>query len=106
MVIPTVLAEYDCVSAIYNVESDTWRFVPSILFEHSMGTSLVTLGTRVFAIGGTYIEIGNGINEEFDYKTEMWYENTLPMYIYLRTYMYIGTYMSNKVLYKKYICYM
>lgn len=54
-------------AALFNVESGTWTTLGSTTHPRN-GTSLVTLGKRVFAIDG---HAGN-IVEEFNYNTNSW----------------------------------
>ena len=54
-------------AAVFNVRSNTWKQLPHTSIERG-GTSLVPLGSRVFAIDGH----GGNVVEEFDYKTQTW----------------------------------
>ena len=54
-------------AAIFNVRSNAWRQLSDTSIERG-GTSLVTLGSRVFAIDGH----GGNVVEEFNYETQTW----------------------------------
>ena len=53
--------------ALYNVETNRWTVLEQGVY-HGRGASLITLGQRVFFIGGEDAEI----IEEFDYNTNTW----------------------------------
>ena len=55
--------------ALYNVETNRWTLLDNGLY-HRRGASLITLGQRVFIIGGEYADIVQV--EEFDYNTNTW----------------------------------
>ena len=53
--------------ALYNVETNRWTSLESGLY-HRRGGSLITLGERVFMVGGEY----DDIVEEFDCNSNTW----------------------------------
>ncbi len=54
-------------AALYNIRSNTWKKLSDTTTRRD-GTSLVILGTRIFAIDGH----GGNIVEEFNYNTSSW----------------------------------
>ena len=59
-------APYQSSIALFHVKSNTWKKLADSTISRK-GTSLVTLGSRVFAIDG-----GENVVEEFDYNTNTW----------------------------------
>lgn len=55
-------------SAIFNARENTWKFLSNGTYDRD-ASSLVTLGKRVFAIGGFR---GTEVVEEFNYEDEIW----------------------------------
>jgi hypothetical protein len=56
-------------AALYDVETNTWKSLKLIKYDRA-GTTLITLGKRVFAIGG-----GNDpdvVVEEYNYEDDTW----------------------------------
>ena len=53
--------------ALYNFETNRWTVLEQGVY-HGRGASLITLGQRVFFLGGEDAEI----IEEFDYNTNTW----------------------------------
>lgn len=53
--------------ALYNVQTNRWTLLEEGLYNRR-GASLITLGQRVFFIGGEEAEV----IEEFDYNTNTW----------------------------------
>ena len=54
---------------MYDVETNTWKSLKLIKYDRA-GTTLITLGKRVFAIGG-----GNDpdvVVEEYNYEDDTW----------------------------------
>ena len=62
---------YQSSAALYNVKENTWTSLGNTTYERA-GDSIVTLGERVFVIGG-YGSAG-GVNEEFIVKDNTWIE--------------------------------
>ena len=56
-------------ASLYNVKENTWTSLGNTTYKRT-GTSLVTLGERVFVIGGTY----GDVIEEFIVKDNTWIE--------------------------------
>ncbi len=58
---------YQSSAAVYNIRANTWKKLPDTTVSRQ-GTSLVSLGTRVFAICGE----AKNVIEEFDYSNYTW----------------------------------
>lgn len=57
-------------AALYDIEANTWTSLGGTKFDR-FGTSLITIGTRVFAIGGGFdpdVQV-----EEYNYDKDTWY---------------------------------